>query len=336
MSETSIDVFCHFLPPEYCDAVTRMAKPPLMFPRAVAIPAMVDVEARLRIMDDFPGYSQVLSLASPTLEVMATPDVSPELARIGNDAMAALVERYPDRFVSWIASLPMNNPEASIKEATRAINEQGACGVQVYTNVAGRPLDEPEFLDVFAHMAELGRPVWLHPIRPMTFADYKTEAVSKFDIWWSLGWPYETGVAMTRLAFAGVFDRWPELVIVTHHVGGIIPLMDGRMGSGMELLGTRNPPDHADAVATDLKESPADALRRFYADTASVGSRAAIECGQAFFGIDHLLFATDMPFDPERGPGYIRETLAVLEQMALAPDEKEKILRGNAKRLLRL
>ena len=191
MSDNCIDVFCHCLPPTYCDAVIRMAKPHLMFPRAMAIPAMVDVEARLKIMDEFPGYQQVLSLASPTLEAMATPDVSPELARIGNDEMAKLVSDRGDRFVGLIASVPMNNVDAACAEATRAIDELGACGVQIYTTVAGRPLDEPEFLPLFEHMAKLDRPIWLHPIRPMNFADYKTEEVSKFDIWWSLGWPYD-------------------------------------------------------------------------------------------------------------------------------------------------
>jgi aminocarboxymuconate-semialdehyde decarboxylase len=267
---------------------------------------------------------------------MADPAVAPELARVGNDALADWVAKHPTRFCGFIASLPMNQPTAAQDEAHRAVKELGACGVQVYSNVAGAALDRPEYLEIFAALAELECPVWLHPIRPMTFADYADEEVSKYDIWWSLGWPYETSVAMVRLAFSGLFDRHPNLVVITHHLGGVIPLMEGRLGSGMELLGTRHPPQHANAVATDIQEPVLTALRRFYADTASFGSQAAIECGRAFFGVDHLLFGTDMPFDPEEGPGYVRETLAALKAMDLTEEERRQILSGNAERLFGL
>ena len=337
MSERSIDAFCHCLPPEFCQAVERSAtRVPLMFPRAQQIKAMVDVETRLALMDRFPGYQQILSLASPTIEAMAEPNVSPDLARIGNDAMAELVRRHPTRFRGFIASLPMNNSAAAQAEVLRVRRDLKACGVQLYTNVNGAPLDRPEHLEVLELLGELECPVWLHPIRPMTVADYPDEEVSRFDIWWSLGWPYETTTAMVRLAFSGLFDRWPDLVIVTHHAGGVVSLMEGRLGSGMELLGTRQPPEHADAVATDLQEPLLDALRRFYGDTATFGARAAIECGKAFFGVDHLLFGSDMPFDPEEGPGYIRATLAAIHSMDLTPQERRQILSGNAERLFDL
>jgi len=337
MEQTCIDLFCHCLPPRYCDAVNRSLTSPLwMFARAQEIPVMVDLEARLRVMDDFPGYRQVLSLASPTLEALAGPEQSPQLAQIGNDALAEMVAGHPERFPGFIASLPVNNPDAALAEAMRAVNELGALGVQLYSNVNGRPLDEPEFLAIFELMAQLDRPVWLHPIRPLTHADYRTEDVSKYDLWWALGWPYETSVAMARLVFAGLFDRCPNLVVITHHCGGVIPMMEGRLGSGLERLGMRNPPEHADAVRTNLQEPPLDAFRRFYADTASFGSRAAIECARAFFGVEKLLFATDMPFDPEQGPGYIRETLRAIGEMNLDNQERAAILSENARRLLKL
>ena len=337
MSELSIDVFCHCLPPKFCEAANRLLKKPLlMFQRAQQVPVMVDVDVRLKMMDEFPGYCQILSLASPTVETIAEPDQSPELVRIGNDSLAEMAVRNSNRFPGWIASLPMNNPDAAIEETKRAINEMGAVGIQIYTNVNGRPLDQPQFLQVIEHAASIGCPIWLHPIRPMSIADYSTEEVSKFDLWWALGWPYETSLAMSRLVFSGVFDRWADLNVITHHCGGMIPMMEGRIESGLQLLGTRNPPHLADAVKTDLKEPPIDAFRRFYADTASFGSKAAIECGQSFFGNDRILFATDSPFDPEQGPGYIRSTLAAIDQMDLTAEQRTAILSGNAKRLLKL
>lgn len=335
MTERSIDVFCHCLPPAFCDAANRLLKKPLlMFERAQKMPVMVDTEARLRMMDQFPGYCQVLSLASPTVEAIAEPDESPELACIGNNALCEMAAAYPDRFPGWIASLPINNPEAAMVEVDRTVKELGAVGVQFYTNVKGRPLDEPQYLQVIEHAAKAGCPVWLHPIRLMTAADYPSEEVSKFDLWWALGWPYESSVAMARLVFAGLFDRWPELVVITHHCGGMIPMMEGRIESGLQLLGTRNPPHLADAVKSDLQERPIDAFRRFHADTASFGSRTAIECGMSFFGLDRMLFATDSPFDPEQGPGYIRETLRAVREMDLTAEQRTAILSGNAERLL--
>ena len=305
-----------------------------MFERAQKMPVMVDTEARLRMMDQFPGYCQILSLASPTIESIADPDESPDLARIGNDSLCAMAANHPDRFLGWIASLPMNNPEAAMAEIERTVQQLGAVGVQFYTNVQRHPLDEPQYLRVIEHAAAIGCPIWLHPIRLMTSADYPVEDVSKFDLWWALGWPYETSVAMARLVFAGLLDRWPELVVITHHCGGMIPMMEGRIESGLQLLGTRNPPDLSHAVKTALKERPIDAFRRFHADTASFGSRAAIECGMSFFGLERMLFATDSPFDPEQGPGYIRETLRAIREMELTDAQRDAILSGNAKRLM--
>lgn len=337
MAERSIDVFCHALPPAFCDAANRLlTRPLLMFERAQRMPVMVDVEARLRMMDEFPGYQQLPSLASPTIESIASPTNTAELARVGNDALREMVGAYPDRFPGWIASLPMNDPEGACREAERAVRELGAVGVQFYTNVAGQPLDEPATLGVIEHVASLGCPLWLHPIRPMVVPDYADEDVSKFDLWWALGWPHESSLAMGRLVFSGLFDRHPDLVVVTHHCGGTIPMMEGRIASGLELLGTRNPPHLADAVRSDLVERPIDAFRRFHADTASFGSAAAIECGRAFFGTDRMLFATDSPFDPEQGPGYVRSTLRAIGEMDLSADERTAILSGNATRLLGL
>jgi aminocarboxymuconate-semialdehyde decarboxylase len=332
-----IDVFNHILPTAFVSAVQRISpRRPLMFDRACRIPAMSELDARLRVMDQFPGYRQVLSLSSPTIEALATGASAVELARIGNDSLAQLVDRRRDRFPGFIASLPMDQPDAAAREAERAINELGSVGVQVYTSVRGQPLDRPETLALFGVLAELQRPIWLHPIRPMTAPDYAEEQVSKFDLWWAFGWPHETSLAMGRLVFAGVFDRWPELAIITHHVGGTIPLFAGRIEHGLSLLGTRNPPEHQAAVVTTLQEPPLAAFRRFFADTASFGSRSALECGRDFFGTEKLLFATDMPFDPEQGTGFIRETLRAIEEMNLSVAERFAILEGNAAGLLGL
>jgi aminocarboxymuconate-semialdehyde decarboxylase len=332
----SIDLFCHCLPPRYCDAVDRLRERPfLMFDRARRMPVMADLGARFQVMDRFPGYRQVPCLASPPIDVIAGPDVTPELARIGNDEVAEMVARHPDRFPSFVATLPMNNPEAASAEAERAVRDLGAAGVQVFSNVRGRPLDEPAHLAVFEAMHRLRRPVWLHPARPITRPDYTNEELSKFDLWWALGWPHETAVAMGRLVFAGLFDHLADLVVITHHAGGTVPMMAGRLGPGLDQLGSRIAPGQEHAVETSLAERPLDAFKRFWADTATFGSRAAIECGAAFFGLEQMVFATDMPFDPEGGPGYIQGTLEAVDRMDLTDAERHDLLVGRAERLLK-
>ncbi|MEK7364193.1 MAG: amidohydrolase family protein, partial [candidate division NC10 bacterium] len=133
-----------------------------------------------------------------------------------------------------------------------------------------------------------------------------------------------------------LFDRHPDLKIITHHMGAMAPYFEGRAGYGLDQLGSRtDDPDDAGALKR-LKRRPLDYFKMFYGDTAVFGAHPAMECGLAFFGADRVLFGTDMPFDPEKGPGFIRETIAAMERMRATADEKTKIYEGNARRLLRL
>src|SRR5215510_16274185 len=158
-----IDIFPHILPRKYFERMLQVAPPGMALQKRMAgIPALVDVDLRFRMMDRHEGYVQVLTLANPPLEVVAGPADSPDLARLANDEMAALVARHPDRFPGFVASLPMNNPDASLKEIDRAIGDLGATGVQMFSNVNRRPLDLPELQPLFDRMAERRLPIWLH------------------------------------------------------------------------------------------------------------------------------------------------------------------------------
>jgi uncharacterized protein len=332
-----IDVFPHVLPRRYFDRMVELAPRGLdLVKRMRGIPVLVDVEERLRIMDRHDGYLQVLTLASPPIEILGSPPVARELAQLANDGMAELVARYPDRFPGFVASLPMNDPDGALDEIDRAIGALGATGVQMFSNVAGGPLDAPELVPLFERMAQHRLPIWLHPARPPSFADYVGEPRSKYDIWWAFGWPYETTAAMARLVFSGLFDRLADLVIITHHLGAMLPYFEGRAGGGLDQLGSRtdNPEDRA--ALERLRRRPLDYFRMFYGDTALFGAHHAMECGLAFFGADHVLFGTDMPFDPEGGPGFVRDTIIAMERMRASPADKAKIYEGNARRLLRL
>lgn len=331
-----IDIFNHFFPPKYAREVIEAGLAGKdMGKRVRNVPTIADLDARFRVMDEFGEYCQLLSLPAPPMEVMAGPDKSPEFARIANDGLAELAAKYPDRFIGFVASLPMNNVDASLKEMDRACNGLGASGVQMYSNVAGRPLDEPEFVPLFERAAQRDVAIWIHPARGADFPDYKTEDKSKYEIWWTFGWPYETSVAMSRIVFSGLFDKFPNLKIITHHMGAMIPYFEGRVGYGWDVLGSRTSDVDYVSLLHSMKKRPIDYFRMFYADTALFGGQAATRCGLDFFGVDHVLFASDVPFEPKPGL-YIRETIRCIEGLDIPAADKEKIYSGNARRLLKL
>ena len=292
---TRIDVFNHFFPAAFFGAMKDVCSDAQTLKRYMNIPMLVDLDVRFRAMDQHGDYQQVLSLASPPIEALAGPAQSPELARIGNDGLADLCARYPERFPGFVASLPMNHPDAALAELHRSLDDLGALGVQMYSNVDGKPLDSEDFLPLFDAMAAADRPIWLHPTRGPSFPDYQTEDRSLYEIWWTLGWPYDTSVAMARLVFSGLLDRHPELKIITHHLGGMIPYFEGRVGPGWDQLGKRTVDEDYGALLKKLKKRPYDYFKMFYADTALFGAGPATRCGIDFFGVDRVLFASDSP-----------------------------------------
>jgi len=249
--------------------------------------------------------------------------------------MAAIVDKAPNRFPAFVASLPMNNVEAALEEMDRAITQLGARGIQLTTNINGRPLDDPEFFPVFEQATKkYGVPIWMHPFRPASESDYPTEEKSRYEIWQVLGWPYATSVAMARLVFSQMFDRLPELRIITHHCGAMIPYFAGRAETLWAQLGSRTADEDYSALLERMAKRPIDYFKMFYADTVLGGSASALRCGLDFFGADKVVFASDCPFDPEGGPMFIREGIRSIEDLDLSEDDKKKIYLLNALKLL--
>jgi predicted TIM-barrel fold metal-dependent hydrolase len=328
-----IDVFNHYFPPKFFDKLQELV-PAAIIKRWSKFPPLIDLDARLRQVDAFDEYCQIISLSQPPIDELAGPDASPAIARIANDGMAEVCRKYPDRFPSFLAGLPMNNPDAAVKEIDRAIRELGAAGIQLHSNVAGKPLDAPAFFPVFARMAELGKAVWLHPARGPNFPDYAAEKRSRFEIWWLFGWDYEVTAAMSRLVFSGMFEKLPTLKVIAHHMGGYVPQAEGRISPHMENLHLRVVAEEDQKVLAILKKRPIEYFRMFYADTALFGAKAATRCGLEFFGADKCLFASDSPFDAEGGNQVIRDTIKALDELEMSTADRAKIYEGNAKRLV--
>jgi uncharacterized protein len=328
--ETIVDIYCHIAPEKFFQEMNRIA-PRLgnIAARLRGVKKLFDLDERFREMDAFGDYRQIISLPNPPIEDLATGEIGLNLARIGNDAMAELCARHPQRFPTFVAALSLTDVAGSVAEARRAVKELGAGGVQIFTSVAGQPLDSGAFEPIFATMAELDLPIWLHPARTANMTDYPGEPKSRFEMWWCFGWPYDTSVAMVRMVFNGLFDRYPKLKIITHHLGGMIPYYDGRIGPGLQVLGSRTSDEDYSKVLSSLKRPHLDYLHDFYGDTALFGGGIhAVRCGLEFFGSDHVVFATDTPLGP------IAPTIDTIKRLEIAAEDRRKIFVGNAERLL--
>ena len=287
-------------------------------------------------METYPQVVQVLTVGPvPPLEAFATPEQAVELAKMANDEIAELVAKYRDKFVTAIALLPMNNIDAALKETDRAINDLGFRGIYVHSNINGKPLDAPEFLPLIEKMSKYNLPIYIHPWRPNEFTDYQTESASKYMIAGTFGWPYETTVAMTRLVFSGILEKFPNLKVVTHHCGGMVPYYAQRIHQhyGQQDMNIQRRAD----FLKGLTKTPVEYYKMFYNDTAIHGNTPALMLACDFFGADHMVFGADMPLgDHYFGFRSYRQTINAINAMTISEDEKQKIFVDNALKLLRI
>ena len=328
MNSIIIDAYSHISPLKYTEFIKE--KYPGMYNNMLGpcVP-LYDMDARFRIMDKFPEVAQVLTIGPvPPIEYFANKRQTVELAKMANDEMAELCLKYRDRFVAAIALLPMNNIDAALKETDRAIRDLGFKGIYVHSNINGKPLDAPEFLPLWEKMTKYDLPVYIHPWRPPEFSDYATEKESKYYIACNFGWPYETTVAMTRLIFSGILDKYPGLKIVTHHCGGMVSFYAGRI---YQHYGTQL------GNVTDIAKTPLEYYKMFYNDTAIHGNTPALMLAYDFWGPDKLVFGADLPLgDFFWGGRSYRVTINAINDMKITDEDKNKIFADNARKLLRI
>jgi uncharacterized protein len=338
--QLKIDAYAHIVPPKYNAVLSKLA-PGQHKQKVSRAPSLYDLDVRFRIMDKFEPLRQVLTLAWPKLEEIAGPDKAPELARQANDEMAELVRKYPDRFVSAIAILPMNNMDEALKETDRAIKDLKFRGIYIYSNIDGKPLDLPEFWPLYEKMSQYDLPIYIHPMRGNTDQpEYRTENVSKYKMFSTFGWPYETTAAMTRLVCGGILEKHPNLKVMTHHGGGMVPYFAERIREFMHTMEgqwiTREGKEK-EYLEVSLSKDAIDYYQMFYNDTAIYGNPKGLECAHAFFGPDRLLFGCDFPLgDTENGSRNYRQTINAIDQMAISDEDRKKIYEENARKLMRL
>lgn len=326
-----IDIYTHIVPPKFIEATEKLTPFGNSLRRYVtSCPTVNDWSERFRIMDKYGDYVQVLTV-SGTHNVMFG-DKAAELAKIANDEVAELISRYPGRFIAGVATLPMNDMELALMEIDRAINELNLRGVLIWASPNATPIDSPKFMPLYEKMSQHDLPIWIHPIRTATASDYTSEKESKYHIYSTFGWPYETTVAMTRLVFSQVLEKYPNLKFITHHCGAMVPYFADRIVSHCDYNKMRR----KETYSQGLSKHPIEYFRMFYNDTALNGGVAPLMCAYDFFGAEHLLFGTDMPFDSQLGDLSVGKTIHAIQQMAIPDSDNKKIFEDNARKLLRL
>ena len=282
-----------------------------------------NIERRLEHMDRLGIDIHVLTIPAPAADRFEGEDAL-ILARIANDAIAAISRKYPKRFIGFF-TLPTCCIRDSLDELERGVNELGLKGFGCFANLNGKPLDREELFPIYERLAHYRLPVYIHPTAPLA-----TEATG-LDIMPTLifGWAFDSTVAMTRLVYGRVLERFPEINFVVADVGGVLAFFAQR---AINIYSGRT---EEIRQRYGLRENPLNSFRRFYVDTADHPA-STLRCVKDFFGVDQLVLGTNYPYGPEEGCALVKNSLQAIEGLELDKGEKQKILGGNAARILQI
>jgi aminocarboxymuconate-semialdehyde decarboxylase len=321
-----IDFHNHYYPPAYLDAlergpsavrVTRDAagNPCVHYPGDynVCVPGHRDIDYREQVLREAGVDTQVITLTTPGTHV-EEPATAVRLAKLVNDAFAKVVAEKGGRFVA-LATLPLNDPEASATELRRCMTQLGFRGAMLFSNVNGTPLYHPQFTRLYEVANELGAVLYIHPTNPVG-----VEAMLDYWLMPLVGFLADTTLAAAGLVFSGVAEKFPAIRWVLGHLGGAIPYLAERLDRGYEAFSE---------CRVNIAQAPSTYLKKFFYDTVNFDSHA-IELAIAFAGPDQILAGSDYPHQI----GSIPKMLSSIAALRADEDVKRRILGGNAARLL--
>jgi len=329
-----IDAHTHFSSLKVLDALEKQDGKPFVLSRTYRTrPALVDPKVRLEILDRNEVDIHVL-VPIPWLEafprIAHDRTLAPQYARMMNDEIAAVVAAHPKRF-RGVAMLASVDPDAMVAELHRAVKELGFLGAYVPVGPTAKRMDHPDFEALYRAIVDLDVMLWLHPSRP-PLPDYTDEKTSLYQVWQQMGWPYDTTAAMYRIVFSGVFERYPNIRIITHHHGGFVPYYQGGM------TGSWAASEEEGTQLSDKTSRPyLDHFKKFYCDTACKDFvPKVLELALDFFGPERMLFGSDTPFGAHDGQSFTSAALRSIEAMQIGAEVRGRILCGNAQRILKL
>jgi aminocarboxymuconate-semialdehyde decarboxylase len=272
-----------------------------------------DWKLRIQHMDEAKVDVSVVSLTCPNV-YWGGEEVSVQAAREANDNVAEAQSAYPDR-IRWFASLPREYPQRAVEELERSC-AKGAVGVMVLANVSGKSLTDPMFAPIWKEIDKRGLPVLVHPTDP---PGVDMMDMTKFDLSWSVGFMFDTTLAITRMIFEGFFDAYPNLKVIASHGGGTLPYLVGRFEKGDEVeLPQRR----------QMKRKPTDYLRHIYYDCITY-NLGALQYLVSVVGAEHVMFGTDWPH-------WVHDTKGAFTNTAALPEAQMRAIRSsNAERIFK-
>lgn len=328
---TVVDMHCHLLTQDWVRQIEKYGKPEFGIAKRVdGVECLVEGGTMTMTLEkkkfDYPGHIKamdaagidvsVLSLTSPNV-MWGDAKVSAETARLTNDGMAQAQKEFPSR-LRWLASIPWEHPELAKAELARAC-ANGAVGVVVLANIRGKPLTDPAFAEVWAEVDRRKLAVFCHPTNPPGAEALDMKGGIKRLLLPTVGFVFDTTLAVARMIFDGFFDRYPNVKFITSHAGGTLPFLASRIDLFYGFL--------PEAEKT-LKATPSDYLRRIYYDAIVYHPEGLAECIH-LGGADRVLFGTDYPHSTDV-PGLLKQT------KELGPRERGAVLGKNAEALFSL
>ena len=280
-----------------------------------------NIERRLEHMDQLGIDIHVLTIPAPGADRFEGQEAV-RLAEIANDAIAAVCRKHPKRFTGFF-TLPTDSTQDSLDELERGVQELGLKGFACFANLNGKALDREELFPLYERLARYKLPVYIHPTAPLA------TAATGLDIMPTLifGWAFDSTVAMTRLIYGRVLERFPEIKFVVADVGGVLAFFAQR---AVNIYSGRT---EEIRQRYGLTENPLDSFRRFYVDTADHPA-STLRCVKEFFGVDQLVLGTNYPYGPEEGCLLVKNSLRAIEGLDLNDADRAKILGGNAAQIL--
>jgi len=321
-----VDFHNHYYPPAYLDAlrsgssavevtIDQDGNPRIYYPGDynIAVPGHRDIDYREQVLREHGVDTQVLTLTTPGTHVEA-PATAARFASLVNDAFAEVARTKPGRFTA-LATLPLNDVSASVKELERACTQLGFRGAMLFSNVNGSGLNEEQFLPLYEAANHLGAVLYIHPTHPVG-----VEAMTDFWLMPLVGFLMDTTLAAAKIVFSGIPERFPKIRWALCHLGGAIPYLAERLDRGFEAFSE---------CRANIPRKPSEYLREFYYDTVNFNP-AAIQLAIGFAGVDHILAGSDYPHQI----GSIPKMIESIRGLELAEADRAAIFGGNAVRLL--
>jgi aminocarboxymuconate-semialdehyde decarboxylase len=319
-----IDIHAHFVDRRYLDGLTKAMRldaeqtsdgKTLLRDRGATIawsrPDMFSIEHRLADMAKKKIDIRVLSVSAPNVYPFPSTE-QVEITRHVNDELAKYCAAHPDKFIG-LASLPLSDVDASLRELDRAVHQLGLKGVAIGSNVAGLPLNDRRFEPLWARINALRLPVVEHPVFPRDSSD-----MGEFELPLRVGLMFDTTLMAARMIYAGIFERYPDFPFVLAHTGAALIMLMERLDNGYRMF-----PD----CRKFIDKLPSEYCKRLYYDTCAFGTKALMFAIDEV-GIGQMLFGTDDPF--------IGSDTAHVDRLRVSDADRAAILGSNAARLFGL